>query len=57
MTYREVKQIEKIDFIPILQKLYGLENYSIEMVDRGYEICEGQNAVYYCTKENEKQKF
>ena len=36
MTYKEFIQIEKIDFIPILQNLYGLENYSIEMVDKMY---------------------
>ena len=57
MTYKEFKQIEKIDFVPILRKLYGLDNYSVEMVDRGYEICEGHNAVYYCKKENDNTKI
>ena len=41
MTYKEFKQIDKIDFVSILQEKYRLDNYTVEMVNRGYDFCEG----------------
>ena len=56
MTFKEFNTISGVDLLPQVQKLYGLYGYEINMVDRGYDICEGQNAVYYCTKEGESTK-
>ena len=56
MTYVEVEKIADNYLFPLIRDLYSLDGYEIKLVDRGYEICDGQNAVYYCTKENESSK-
>ena len=57
MTFKEFNQIGEIGLRPIIQELYGLVGYDIKMVDRGYDIFEGQNAVYYCEKEGNNGKI
>ena len=57
MTFKEFKKINHVDLYPLVQELYRLNGYKFKMVDRGYDICEGQNAVYYCEKEGERDKI
>jgi Ser/Thr protein kinase RdoA (MazF antagonist) len=57
VTYSEVEKIANEYIFPLARKLYGLDGYEITLVDRGYEICEGQNAVYFCEKKSESTKI
>ena len=57
MTFKEFKQIADVDLFPLIQEIYDLDGYEAKMVDRGYEIIEGQNAVYCCEKEGESAKI
>ena len=55
--YREVEKNFDVYLFPLAQELYGLDGYKPKFIDRGYEIYEGQNAVYCCEKEGETPKI
>ena len=57
LKYKEVEKIFDVYLFPLVQELYGLDGYTPKFIDRGYEIYEGQNAVYCCKKEGENPKI
>lgn len=57
MTFKEFEKIGDVNVFPFVRDLYGLDGYEARPIDRGYEICEGQNAVYCCEKEGEDTKI
>ena len=57
IAYREVEKVVDDYIFPSVRELYGLDGYEINLIDRGYEICDGQNAVYCCKKLGENTKI
>lgn len=57
MTFKEFEKIGDANLFPLVQELYGLDGYEAKLIDRGYEIFEGQNAVYCCETEGEDAKI